>query len=158
VTYVLIAIGVIVGLIVVAANLTATVALIRTSALTRFQKVAQGVIVWVLPFVGSFLVLHLIGQSDREAIPEWIPDPEINRYVFELLGIEGKVAERAAENVVETAIIHSISEHISHDSSGGETGERMGGSEMGSAKVFSVAAYLRVVAHSRQAWVRRGAI
>jgi hypothetical protein len=82
--------------------------------------------VWALPFAGAFLVLHLIGQSDRAAIPEWIPDPAINRYVFELLGIEGKAAERAAEHVVEQTIIDSISEHMSH-SSGGETGGSDGG-------------------------------
>ena len=114
---------------VVAAFLAAAVlaTLIRTSSLTRFQKVAQGVIVWMLPFIGAFPVLHLIGQTDRAAIPEWIPDTAINRYVFELLGIEGKVAERAAEHVVETAIINSISEHMSHHSGGGETGGADGG-------------------------------
>jgi hypothetical protein len=122
VIYALVAVGAFVALIVLAANLMATVALIRTGALTRFQKVAQCVIVWMLPFVGAFLVLHLIGQSDRDAIPEWLPDPAINRYVFELLGIEGKVAERAAEHVVETAIINSISEHMSHSSAGDATG------------------------------------
>jgi hypothetical protein len=127
VTYTLLAAGAFVALMLVLANLMATVALIRTSGLTRFQKIAQGVVVWLLPFLGAFLVLHLIGQSDRAAIPEWIPDTAINRYVFELLGIEGKVAERAAEHVVETAIIHSISEQMSHHSSGGETGGSDGG-------------------------------
>ena len=126
VTYALIALGAFALAIAVIANLMATVALVRTSVLTRFQKVAQGVIVWILPFIGSFLVLHLIGQSDRAAIPEWIPDPAINRYVFELLGIEGKVAERATEHVVEQTIIDSISEHMSH-SSGGESAGYDGG-------------------------------
>jgi hypothetical protein len=125
-TYALVAIAGVAALIVVIANLMATVALIRTSGLTRFQKVAQGVIVWMLPFVGAFLVLHLIGQSDRASIPEWIPDPAINRYVFELLGIEGKVVQRAAEQVVEQAIIHAISEHMSH-SGGGESAGSDGG-------------------------------
>lgn len=108
VTNALIAVGGFVVLIVVVLNLMATISLIRTNGLTRFQKIAQGVVVWMLPFVGAFLVLHLIGQSDRAAIPEWIPDPAINRYVFDLLGIERKVAERAAEHVVEQAIIDSI--------------------------------------------------
>ena len=125
-TYALVAIAGVVALIVVSANLMATVALIRTSGLTRFQKVAQGAIVWMLPFVGAFVVLHLIGQSDRASIPEWIPDPAINRYVFELLGIEGKVVQRAAEQAVEQAIIHSISEHMSH-SGGGESAGSDGG-------------------------------
>lgn len=126
-TYVLVVVGGFIALVVVVLNLMATVSLIRTSGLTRFQKVTQAAIVWVVPFIGAFLVLHLIGQSDRAAIPEWIPDPAINRYVFQLLGIEGKVAERAAEQVVEQAIIDSISEHMSHSSSGGETGGSDGG-------------------------------
>jgi hypothetical protein len=117
--YVLIVVGVVVALILIGANLMATVALVRTSALTRLQKVAQGVIVWVLPFAGALIVLHLIGQSDRAAIPEWIPDPAINFYVFQLLGIEGRAAERAAEHVIENAIIHEISEHMGHE--GGAT-------------------------------------
>jgi hypothetical protein len=116
-----------VGLIVVLANLLATAALIWTSSLTRFQKVAQGIIVWVLPLLGAWLVLHLLGQSDRAAIEEWLPDTAINRYVFELLGIEGKVLERAAEQVVEQTIIHAISEHMSHHGSGEETGGSDGG-------------------------------
>jgi hypothetical protein len=98
----------------------ATVTLIRTSALTRFQKIAQGITVWLVPFIGAYLVLHLIGQSDRAVIPQWIPNPAINKYVFQLLGIEGKIEMRAAEHVVEQAIIDSISEHMSH-SSGGES-------------------------------------
>jgi hypothetical protein len=126
-TYALIAFCALVALIVVVVNLMASVALVRTSGLTRFQKVAQGVIVWLLPFVGAFLVLHLIGQSDQAAIPQWIPDPVINRYVFELLGIEGKVAERAAAHVVEQTIIDSISEHMGHHSSGGESAGSDGG-------------------------------
>jgi hypothetical protein len=125
--YTLVLMAALVGVVVVLTNLLATVALVRTSSLTRFQKVAQSIMVWLLPFFGAFLVLHLIGQSDRAAIPEWIPDPAINRYVFELLGIEGKIAERAAEHVVESTIINSISEHMSHHSSGGETGGSDGG-------------------------------
>jgi hypothetical protein len=122
VTYALIAVGGFVALIVVVLNLMATVSLIRTSSLTRIQKIAQAIIVWMVPFVGALLVLHLIGQSDRAAIPEWIPDPAINQYVFQLLGIEGNVAERAAEQAVEQTIIHSISEHMSHSSGGDSSG------------------------------------
>jgi hypothetical protein len=41
VIYALITVGVFVGLIVLLLNLMATVSLVRTSALTRFQKIAQ---------------------------------------------------------------------------------------------------------------------
>jgi hypothetical protein len=54
VTYALVAVGGFVLAIVVVANLMATVALIRTSRLTRFQTAAQGVIVWVLRAVAPF--------------------------------------------------------------------------------------------------------
>jgi hypothetical protein len=55
------------------------------------------------------------------AIPEWIPNTGVNDYVFQLLGIEGKVAERAAEHVVEQTIIGSISQRMGHHSGGGES-------------------------------------
>jgi hypothetical protein len=126
-TFTLIAVGAFVLAIAVLANLMATVALVRTDSLTRFQKIAQAVIVWMLPFIGAFLVLHLIGQSDRAVIPEWIPNTAINDYVFQLLGIEGKVAERAAERVVEQTIIASISEHMSYHSGGGHSAGSDGG-------------------------------
>jgi hypothetical protein len=120
VIYVLFAITGAAAVFLVIVNLMATVALVRTDSLTGFQKVAQGFIVWVFPVAGALLVLHLIGQSDGRAIPKWISDPEINQYVFQLLGIEGKAAERAAEHVVEQALVHGISEHVS-DAGGGES-------------------------------------
>jgi hypothetical protein len=50
------------------------------------------------------------------------PDTAINKYVFELLRIEGKIAERTAEHVIEQTIIDSISEHMSHSSGGDLSG------------------------------------
>ena len=110
----------ILALIIVVSDLMATVSLIRTSQLTRFQKIAQGVIVWCVPFIGAWLVLHLIGQSDREVIPRWMPNT-INEYVFQVLGIEGKIATRAVEHEIEQTIGDLFTGHADH-SGGGDSG------------------------------------
>ena len=110
----------ILGLIIVVSNLMATVSLIRTSQLTRFQKIAQGVIVWCVPIFGAWIVLHLIGQSDREVIPRWMPNA-INEYVFQLLGIEGKMVTSAVEHELEQAVGDLFTGHSDH-SGGGESG------------------------------------
>jgi hypothetical protein len=108
------------ALVIVLPDLMATVSLIRTSQLTRFQKIAQGVIVWCVPFIGAWLVLHLIGQSDREVIPRWMPNA-INEYVFQALGIEGKIATRAVEHEIEQTIGDLFTGHADH-SGGGDSG------------------------------------
>jgi hypothetical protein len=96
------------------------VSLIRTSQLTRFQKIAQGVIVWCVPIIGAWVVLHLIGQSDRDVIPRWIPNDSVNEYVFQLLGIEGKMVTSAVEHEVEQALGDLFAGHADH-SGGGES-------------------------------------
>jgi hypothetical protein len=108
------------ALVIVLPDLMATVSLIRTSQLTRFQKIAQGVIVWCVPFIGAWLVLHLIGQSDREVIPQWMPNT-INEYVFQVLGVEGKIATRAVEHEIEQTIGDLFTGHADH-SGGGDSG------------------------------------
>jgi hypothetical protein len=45
-----------VGLVVIL-NLVATVMLARSDFESRFQKVAQMILIWAIPFVGSILVL-----------------------------------------------------------------------------------------------------
>ena len=102
------------ALVVFSASLVATVSLIRTEQLTRFQKIAQTVIVWVVPIVGAWLVVYLVSQSDRRVVPRWIPNDTINDYVYQLLGFEGKIALRAAEQELEHAVLDSLSGHETH--------------------------------------------
>jgi hypothetical protein len=108
--------------VVVSFDVVATISLIRTNQLTRFQKIAQTVIVWSVPFIGAWLVLHLIAQSDRIVIPRWIPNESINEYVFQTLGIQSKMSLSAAENQIEQAFVDSISGHSSHSDGGGHSG------------------------------------
>jgi hypothetical protein len=122
VKYGLIAFVAVVALAVLLSDLLATVSLIRTDQLNRFQKIAQVIIVWLVPFVGAWLVLHLIGQSDRKAILEWVPNTAISEYIFQMLGVEGRVATGAAESEIEQVIMDSLPGHGGH-SGGAESGD-----------------------------------
>ena len=42
-------------------NTVVTVGLIKDVAATAFQKVAQGLVIWIIPFVGAGLILAFIG-------------------------------------------------------------------------------------------------
>lgn len=50
-------------------NAYASIRLYRADSLDRFQKGAQGVLVWALPLLGVLLVLAIRNASDRESIP-----------------------------------------------------------------------------------------
>lgn len=57
-------------------NMLASFAVRHDATLEWFQKVAQIVLVWLVPFLGSAFVLHLIWQQYPSAIPKaWIPWP-----------------------------------------------------------------------------------
>jgi hypothetical protein len=91
-TYFALALAGFLALVIVSFDVVATVSLVRTNQLTCFQKIAQAVIVCSVPFIGAWLVLHLIAQSDRTVIPRLVPNDSINEYVFQLLGIESKIS------------------------------------------------------------------
>jgi hypothetical protein len=74
-----------------------------------------------VPIIGAWFVLHLIGESDRDVIPRWIPNDSINEYVFQLLGIEGKMVTSAVEHELEQAVGDLFTGHADH-SGGGESG------------------------------------
>ena len=52
-------------------NVLATVSIIKAASLTAAQKVGQTIFVWLVPFVGAKLVLHLLSESEPEAV-KWI--------------------------------------------------------------------------------------
>jgi len=51
-------------------NAIATIAIKYDQTLESFQKKAQTVFVWLIPFVGSSFVLHMVFQHSPEAIPK----------------------------------------------------------------------------------------
>lgn len=57
-------------------NVLASFAVHQDPTLERPQKLAQTIIVWLIPYLGSAFVLHLIWQHSPRAIPEkWLPRP-----------------------------------------------------------------------------------
>ena len=73
---------VIAGLAVCYLNVLASIALKRSEALNRSQKLWQLAIIWLVPMFGALLVLHLLSESEKEAIPnKWIPQA-LHNYIY----------------------------------------------------------------------------
>ena len=51
-------------------NLIAYIAVKHDQTLDSFQKKAQTILVWLLPFIGASLVLHMVFDHSPEAIPK----------------------------------------------------------------------------------------
>lgn len=55
-------------------NILATVAIRYDQFLSRFQKIFQMIFVWLIPFIGASIVLHIVYEHMPNAIPRnWIP-------------------------------------------------------------------------------------
>jgi hypothetical protein len=107
-----------------------TVAITRTSQLSKGQKVAQSIFLWALPFVGPILVMHLLADRDAPSIPAgWSKNEEINSYVWQALTGHARLAYKSAVLYVETQVVEAIGDALSDgpDAPGG-SGEA-GGSD-----------------------------
>ena len=58
-----------IALVAIGLNVVATLGVMRARTLERFQKVAQALIVWLVPALGALLVLHLLRDAEPEALP-----------------------------------------------------------------------------------------
>lgn len=57
-------------------NVLASFAVHHDATLERTQKIAQLIVVWLIPYLGGAVVLHLIWQHCPSAIPgAWVPWP-----------------------------------------------------------------------------------
>lgn len=57
-------------------NTVVTVGLIKDVAATAFQKLAQGLVIWIIPFVGAGLILAFIGSHhSRKEMRSLVPFP-----------------------------------------------------------------------------------
>ena len=93
-------------------NILASVAIKYDHFLTSFQKKAQLILVWLFPFIGASVILHIVFDHEPEAIPKsLIPWP------FKSI-IYGK-ANKLNKNRGHSSIDHC---GASTDSSGGDGG------------------------------------
>lgn len=69
----------------------------KSESFTPWQKTAQYLIAWLLPFVGVALILHMLGSDVRRRGPGWFPllEPLV-------LASFGRSAEEAIDSVVST--------------------------------------------------------
>lgn len=57
---------------VVYLNILASVSLLKSNDLSVFQKVSQLMFVWLIPIIGSKLVLNMLSEAEPEST-EWVP-------------------------------------------------------------------------------------
>jgi hypothetical protein len=73
---VLVGLGILFCVILLWLNLLATLAIKYDHTLEIFQKIAQFIFVWMIPFFGAGIVLRLVYDHLPKAIPRgWIPWP-----------------------------------------------------------------------------------
>ncbi len=53
-------------------SVAASWALARATTVSRLRKVTQSLLVWLIPFLGAWLVLHILAEAEPEAIPSRI--------------------------------------------------------------------------------------
>ena len=61
-----------IAIFVVYLNVLAFIGLAKSRELSSFQKVSQSVFVWLVPIIGSKLVLNMLSEAEPEST-KWIP-------------------------------------------------------------------------------------
>ena len=50
-------------------NSYVNIKLVRSEVFERFQKIAQSILIWLLPIIGAAVVLYIIKDNDRKPPP-----------------------------------------------------------------------------------------
>jgi len=95
--------------------------LIREPDLPRLQRIAQLVVVWVVPIVGALLVLELHRPPRRRRLTTSLNADQINPTLKQALQPLADGETRAATGFVEQEVFDAVLDHIGHDS-GGDAG------------------------------------
>jgi hypothetical protein len=114
------------GVVALAYAVAATVTLVRTPSLEPTQKVAQGLVAWLLPIGGPILVMHLVSDTDQEAVP-WrcSSNDTVNLYVWQVMTLHGRAALRLTLEAAEHGLVEAVSDLV--EGSGGDGGGGDGG-------------------------------
>jgi hypothetical protein len=98
-----------------------TCVLNREPDLPRLQRIAQLVVVWVVPFVGALLVSELHRPPKQRRLTSSLNADQINPTVNQALQPLANGETRAAIGFVEQETFGAVVENIGHDS-GGDAG------------------------------------
>ena len=96
-----------------------TIAAKFDSTLTPFQKKAQIIIVWLVPYLGASLIIFLVNQHSQEAIPRKLIPWPFKRLIFGKLRNKNNNRDDNEGSGIDLAI--SSSQH-SHSDIGGTGG------------------------------------
>jgi ABC-type iron transport system FetAB permease component len=101
-----------------------TIAARLDSTLDPFQKKAQIIIVWLIPFIGASLIIFLVNQHSPEVIPRNLIPWPFKNLIFGKPRARNKDRDNNEESGIDLAI--SDSQHSHTDYGGGANG---GGSD-----------------------------
>jgi ABC-type iron transport system FetAB permease component len=101
-----------------------TIAARFDSTLDPFQKKAQIIIVWLIPFIGASLIIFLVNQHSPEVIPRNLIPWPFKNLIFGKPRARNKDRDNNEESGIDLAI--SDSQHSHTDYGGGANG---GGSD-----------------------------
>jgi len=72
---------------VVAGNLYATTFVLRSRTTSQMQKFGQIAIIWLLPIIGSRLIIYLLSEQELQSAPrKLLRSPTANYWALSILG------------------------------------------------------------------------
>ena len=95
-------------------NVAVTLAVLRSGDLRVGQKIAQCILVWLVPLVGALLARHILRDSAADHhLSAGSSQSDVNLYVSQSLGVQARAANRATRQQLENTVVESISESSS---------------------------------------------
>lgn len=113
---ILIVIGSVSLIILMWLNFIATIAVKHDHTLDAFQKKAQLIFVWLIPYLGASFVLHMVFDHSPEAIPEKLIPWPFKKIIYGKPPKDNKHRHDAGSNNISSG-------YSSHDSGGGGGGD-----------------------------------
>lgn len=108
-----------VGLAALLVSCWGTRVLLQQRDLPWLQRLAQAVLVWLLPFIGALLVFELHRPSRRAPKAGTLTADEINPILNQALQPIADGATRAAEQFTENQVVDAVVAEVTHSGDGG---------------------------------------
>jgi hypothetical protein len=94
-------------------NTMTSIAVMKATDQTSLQRTGQLLATWLVPVVGAMLVLHLIAEFDRPAIPDrWLPNQTINGLLLAALQIPARHVVALPKHLLQQAAVNAAADHL----------------------------------------------
>lgn len=101
-------------------NILGTIALKNDLTLESFQRYPQLVVVWLIPYFGAALILHLLNQQSPQAIPRKLVPWPLKSWIFGKERPKNKNRDDNDNSGIDLAV--SSKQHDAKDYTGGIDG------------------------------------